>query len=116
MKKSILTIVLLSVTVSLVAACTQKPKANEVATLLKEKKKCDLVICISHLGWIEGGLGDQTIIAASRNIDLVLGGHTHTYFTQLEHVANLDGKLIPVDQNGKNGVWIGKIIVDLKKK
>ncbi|MBO4658688.1 MAG: metallophosphatase [Prevotella sp.] len=91
-------------------------KANEVATLLKEKKKCDLVICISHLGWIEGGLGDQAIIAASRNIDLVLGGHSHTYFTQLEHVANLDGKLIPVDQNGKNGVWIGKITIDLKKK
>ena len=91
-------------------------KALEVATFLKEKKKCDFIICISHLGWGNGPANDAAMIAGSRYIDLVLGGHSHTYFTQLEYVADLDGKQVPVDQNGKHGIWIGKMTVDLKKK
>ena len=91
-------------------------KALEVATFLKEKKKCDLVICISHLGWKMDVTDDLAAIAGSRNIDLVLGGHSHTYLEELEYVKNLDGKDVPVDQNGKHGVWIGKLPVDLKKK
>ena len=91
-------------------------KALEVATFLKEKKKCDLVICISHLGWKMDVTDDLAAIAGSRNIDLVLGGHSHTYLEELEYVKNLDGKDVPVDQNGKHGVWIGKLTVDLKKK
>ncbi len=91
-------------------------KALEVATFLKEKKKCDLVICISHLGWKMDVTDDLAAIAGSRNIDLMLGGHSHTYLEELEYVKNLDGKDVPVDQNGKHGVWIGKLTVDLKKK
>ena len=91
-------------------------KALEVATFLKEKKKCDLVICISHLGWKMDVTDDLAAIAGSRTIDLVLGGHSHTYLEELEYVKNLDGKDVPVDQNGKHGVWIGKLTVDLKKK
>ena len=91
-------------------------KALEVATFLKEKKKCDLVICISHLGWKMDVTDDLAAIAGSRNIDLVLGGHSHTYLEELEYVKNLDGKDVPGDQNGKHGVWIGKLTVDLKKK
>lgn len=87
--------------------------ANEMATMLKKDKKCDLVICISHLGWEEKGMGDQMMIAGSRNIDLVLGGHSHTYFRTLRYIKNLDGKKIPVDQNGKNAIYVGKMILDL---
>jgi len=87
--------------------------ANEMATMLKNDKKCDLVICISHLGWEENGMGDQMMIAGSRNIDLVLGGHSHTYFKTLCYIKNLDGKKIPVDQNGKNAIYVGKMILDL---
>lgn len=87
--------------------------ANEMATMLKNDKKCDLVICISHLGWEENGMGDQMMIAGSRNIDLVLGGHSHTYFKTLRYIKNLDGKSIPVDQNGKNAIYVGKMILDL---
>lgn len=47
------------------------------------------------------GKSDQMMIAGSRDIDLVLGGHSHTYFKTLRYVKNLDGKDIPVDQNGK---------------
>ena len=89
--------------------------ALETATMLKEKEKCDMVICISHLGWNSNrGEDDQYMISHSRNIDLVLGGHTHTYMTQLEYWNNMDGKAVPVDQNGKSAIFVGKIVVNLK--
>lgn len=90
-------------------------KANEMAALLKAKK-CDLVICVSHLGWNNVDMNDQIMIAGSRGIDLVLGGHSHTYMKQLEYVKDLDGKMVPVDQNGKHGLWIGKMLLNMKKK
>ena len=89
--------------------------ANEMATFLKKKKKCDLVICISHLGWDSPGMNDQIMIAGSRNIDLVLGGHSHTYMETLRYAKDLDGKDIPVDQNGKHGIWIGRMVLDMAK-
>ena len=89
--------------------------ALETATMLKEQKKCDMVICISHLGWDSNrGEDDQYMIQTSRNIDLVLGGHTHTYMPVLEYRNNMDGKPVPVDQNGKSAVFVGKMIVNLK--
>ena len=89
--------------------------ALETATMLKQEKKCDMVICISHLGWNSGrGEDDQYMIKSSRNIDLVLGGHTHTYMEELQYENNLDGKPVPVDQNGKAAIFVGKIVVDLK--
>ena len=86
--------------------------AQETADLLK-KKHCDLVVCISHLGWEEKGMGDQEVISHTRGIDLVLGGHSHTYFRQLRYVDNLDGKPVADDQNGKSGIYIGKMILTL---
>ena len=89
--------------------------ALETATMLKQEKKCDMVICISHLGWNSGrGEDDQYMIRGSRNIDLVLGGHTHTYMEELQYENNLDGKPVPVDQNGKAAIFVGRIVVDLK--
>lgn len=89
--------------------------ALETATMLKQQEKCDMVICISHLGWDKPGYeDDEYMIKHSRNIDLVLGGHSHTYLKQLEYVPDLDGKLVPVDQNGKHGIFVGKMIVTLK--
>ncbi len=90
--------------------------ANKWAKFLKEDKKCDVVILISHLGWDIDGVDDKEVVAASRGIDLVLGGHSHTLLKHLEYVSNLDGQMVPVDQNGKNAVWVGKITLQLKKK
>ena len=64
-------------------------KAQEYADILRYKEKCDLVVLISHLGWDEGTLSDQYVIANTRGIDLVLGGHSHTYFETLRYVRNL---------------------------
>ena len=82
--------------------------------MLKEQKKCDIVICISHLGWDLGGDDDNRMISHSRNIDLVLGGHSHTYFTELMYEKNLDGKPVPDDQNGKNAICVGKLVLEFK--
>lgn len=88
--------------------------AQEMADLLK-KKHCDLVICISHLGWEEHGMGDQEVIRNTRGIDLVLGGHSHTYFKRLRYVNNAEGTPVPDDQNGKSGIFVGKMILTLDK-
>lgn len=86
--------------------------AQEMVDILK-KKRCDLVICVSHLGWEENGMGDQEVISHTRGIDLVLGGHSHTYFKKLRYVDNADGNPTPDDQNGKSGIYIGKMRLTL---
>lgn len=89
--------------------------ALETATMLKKQKKCDVVVCISHLGWQSNREPDDlTVIPRSRYIDVVLGGHTHTYMQQLEYVNDLDGRPVPVDQNGKHAVFVGKLLLNLK--
>lgn len=90
--------------------------ANAVADKLKNEEKCDVVICLSHLGWDEAGLNDMEMMAKTRNIDLVLGGHSHSYFKTLNHVRNLDGKDVPNDQNGKHGIFVGQITLSLEKR
>ena len=99
--------------------------ANKVADRLKNEEKCDLVIAISHLGWNESELGgpsadgqvwDQDFIAGTRNIDVVCGGHSHTYFQHPEYVKNLDGKPVICNQMGKNGQYVGTITLEMKRK
>ncbi|MCR4604033.1 MAG: bifunctional metallophosphatase/5'-nucleotidase [Prevotella sp.] len=89
---------------------------SRMVDILKRQKKCDLVICISHLGWGKGEDADNYVIQHTRGVDLVLGGHTHTYFKQLRYVDNLDGKPVGVDQNGKHAAFVGKLVLTLNKK
>ena len=90
-------------------------QANRVVSILK-KKKCDVIILLSHLGWDVLGVSDEELIAATRDIDLVLGGHSHSYLETLQYVDNLNGKAVPVDQNGKHAIYVGKMVLDFKKK
>lgn len=89
--------------------------AQQMADLL-HRKKCDLVICLSHIGWEKDAFGDQELVRKTRGIDLVLGGHSHTYLRKIEYVNNLDGKPTPIDQNGKQAIYVGKIKVDMTKR
>lgn len=90
--------------------------ADEVARMLKHKKHCDIVVCLSHLGWImKQNVDDHKMLAGNHDIDLVLGGHSHTYFETLQYADNADGKKIPDDQNGKHAVFVGKLSITLKK-
>ena len=89
------------------------------ADYLKNVKKCDIVICVSHLGWKMGKKvddDDNRVIPKMHGVDLVLGGHSHTYLPTLEYVTDLDGKAVPIDQNGKHAIYVGKLILNLDKK
>lgn len=89
--------------------------ANRIVPILREKEHCDVVICLSHLGWDEARYGDKYFMAHTRGIDLVLGGHSHTFFKTMRYVKNADGKETPNDQNGKNARYIGVIKMEIGK-
>lgn len=86
--------------------------ANRIAFLLRNTKKCDLVICLSHLGV----LYDKVMIPKTCNINLVLGGHSHTFMNAPESYIDLDGKIVPLLHTGAKGVKVGKIELTLEEK
>ena len=87
--------------------------AQQMVNTLR-KKKCDLIVCISHLGWEVSEFPDNRVIQETEGIDLVLGGHSHTYLQQLEWVNDKSGRRVPVDQNGKHGAFVGKLTLSLE--
>ncbi len=89
--------------------------AQQMVQTLK-RLGCDAIVCISHLGWNIGGDDDNKLVANTRGIDLVLGGHSHSLLKELVYVKNLDGKDIPIDQNGKNAIYVAKLTLDFNKK
>ena len=92
--------------------CTQKTVHN-----LRKKEGCHIVICLSHLGWnMEPAIDDRQLLAQCEGIDLLLGGHSHTYMQQMEWVNNKSGKTVGVDQNGKHGAFVGRIVMQVEKK
>jgi len=92
--------------------------ANQTADFLKKEKKCDLVICLSHLGYYpaEDHLGDITLAKKSRNIDIILGGHSHTFLQQSDRQRNLDGKEVIIQQTGAYGINVGRVDVVMEKE
>ena len=86
-------------------------KGNEMAAFLKNDKKCDLVICLSHLGYKykDDKVSDLILAKSTRNIDLIIGGHTHTFLKLPEDVVNLDGKITTVNQVGFAGINLGRL-------
>ena len=85
-------------------------EVNRWADYLKNKKHCDLVILLSHLGYEGGTLdrpSDVIMVENSRNIDLVIGGHSHTYLKEARTVKDLDGKVVPITQCGGQGIAVG---------
>jgi 5'-nucleotidase len=92
--------------------------ANRTAAFLKETENCDLIVCLSHLGFYpnEDRMGDITLAKKSRNIDLIIGGHTHTFMSHPERYPNLDGKEVLVNQTGAYGVYVGRLDIVLEPK
>lgn len=85
--------------------------SNEIAALLK-KKGCDVIVCLSHLG-IQM---DERLVAKTCNIDVILGGHSHTFMKGPKTYLNMDGKEVPVMHSGKSGVRVGRLNLTLKRK
>lgn len=86
-------------------------KANKAADILKNEKKCDYVICLSHLGYkyADKKISDLTFASQTKNIDLIIGGHTHTFLEKLDSVKNAEGVEVQITQVGWAGIWLGKI-------
>jgi 5'-nucleotidase len=93
-------------------------KADHYSRLLKEEEKCDLVICLSHLGYKykEEKISDELLAQQSSNIDLILGGHTHTFLDEPVRYKNKNGKEILVAQVGWAGIKLGRIDYYFEKK
>lgn len=85
--------------------------AQNIATYLKEVQACDYVICLSHLGYSYAGkkMDDLKLAKQTRNIDLILGGHTHTFLTEPKEVTNKSGQITMVNQVGWAGIQLGFI-------
>ena len=85
--------------------------ANKYATLLKKEEKCDLVICLSHLGfkYKNDKVSDMVLATQSRDIDLIIGGHTHTFLKNPVRMQNLDKEEVLVNQVGWAGINLGKV-------
>lgn len=92
-------------------------KAQEVANTLKNEKKCDIIICLSHQGThisTDGKLSDMELAQATKNIDIIIGAHTHKIVENL-YIPNIDGDSVLLMQTGKAGARIGKIKVEMQE-
>lgn len=87
--------------------------SQDMARILKTEKHCDLVICLSHLGYHYRNnskkISDLSLAKATKDIDLIIGGHTHTFLPKPTVVKNIENKNMLVNQVGCYGINLGKI-------
>ncbi|BAP30019.1 5-nucleotidase [Chryseobacterium sp. StRB126] len=87
--------------------------AQHYSTFLKKDQKCDLVICLSHIGYDykdePNKVSDKILAASTENIDIILGGHTHTFLPEPQTFTNRQGKNVLVNQVGWAGLLLGRI-------
>lgn len=86
-------------------------KANEMAAMLKSEERCDMIICLSHLGYKykDNKVSDEILAAESENIDLIIGGHTHTFMDEPAVYKNKKGSDVLVNQVGWAGINLGRL-------
>ena len=92
-------------------------KANKISNLLKKKKKCDVIICLSHLGadTTKADVNDFEIAHKTRYIDVIIGGHSHSMITNTT-VKDAAGKPIVIAQMAKSGLFLGRVELEVEKK
>ena len=85
--------------------------ANRTAKILKSKENCDLIICLSHLGYAYKSekISDVKLAAQTKNIDLIIGGHTHTFLEKPSEIRNLSGNNTLITQVGWAGINLGRL-------
>jgi 5'-nucleotidase len=85
--------------------------ANTWSTRLKKEMKCDYVICLSHLGYKyeNNKVSDHTLAENTENIDLIIGGHTHTFLQNALPLKNKAGGVVLVNQAGWGGIMLGRV-------
>ncbi|WP_276866447.1 bifunctional metallophosphatase/5'-nucleotidase [Bacteroides heparinolyticus] len=93
--------------------------AQEMSDLLGGKEGCDVVICLSHLGLqrlMPGDVDDEQLVAKTHGIDVILGGHTHTFMEKPMVYLNANGENVSLLHSGRNGVFVGEMVLTLTKK
>jgi 5'-nucleotidase len=92
-------------------------KANETAAMLKKQEGCDMVICLSHLGYQykDNTVSDAVLAKESENIDLIIGGHTHTFLDKPVEYKNKNGETVIVNQVGFAGIILGRLDFEFSK-
>ena len=83
--------------------------ADQEAQQLKDKG-ADIVIALSHLGYEQESSSpyyDRGIAMNTRNIDMIIGGHSHTFLNYADYVTNQDNESVPVVQTGSKGICLG---------
>ena len=85
--------------------------SQEMINILKKREKCDLIICISHLGhnYKTDKICDTKLAKMTSDIDLIIGGHTHTLLKKPLVIKNSINNDVIINQVGQSGVYIGKI-------
>jgi len=93
--------------------------AQNLANKLRNTEKCDLVICLSHLGYKykkePAKISDVKLAAMTHNIDVIIGGHTHTFMRKPDSLKNSKGKEVLVNQAGFAGIMLGRLDVYFEK-
>ncbi len=84
---------------------------NKWAAFLKDEMKCDLVIALTHIGYEGEAYTDFMLVRNTRGIDMVVGGHSHTFINKPAYEKNLDGELVPIVQDGCWGLEMGNMKV-----
>lgn len=94
--------------------------AQDITKILQETEKCDLIICLSHLGYQykndSSKPSDIMLAQKTKNIDLIIGGHSHTFLDKPTVVKNIEGKPVLVNQVGCYGVNLGRVDFYLTNK
>ena len=87
--------------------------ADDITSKLKNEENCDLIICLSHLGYkydnAPNKICDLTLAKQTKDIDLIIGGHTHTFMNQPKVVKNKTDKNVLINQVGCFGLFLGKV-------
>jgi len=92
-------------------------KGNEMAYSLKKEKDCDLIICLSHLGnsYSDNKVSDKRLATETENIDLIIGGHTHSFLQAPIVYKNKKGNDVLVNQVGWAGINLGRLDFNFSK-
>lgn len=90
--------------------------AQKMVDLLRNQENCDVIICLSHLGYqLKDAPCDEVLAQKTDRIDAILGGHTHTFMKEPAIYLNKDGKNVPVLHTGKSGIYVGMLKLTLTK-
>ena len=86
-------------------------RATETVKQLKETEKCDFIICLSHLGYsyTTAKIDDRKLAQQVPQIDVILGGHSHTFMDAPEIIKHTDGRQTFINQVGKDGLFLGRL-------